>query len=103
MLASRNHKMKKLLDVLENLACCPDFGDAEFYVDKIVTEGGLSNTEIEAILNKDQGTLEGLMEDQHKIICFLVPAKEEEDDNSDDEKEKEDESEEKSQLGAVNF
>ncbi|MCW8878085.1 MAG: hypothetical protein OQK04_04265 [Kangiellaceae bacterium] len=95
--------MNKLLDVLENLACFPDFGDTEFYVDKIAKESGLSNIEIEAILNRDQGALEGLMEDQHKIICFLVPAKEEEDDNSNDEKEKEDESEEKSQLGAVSF
>lgn len=99
--------MNKLLDVLENLACNPDFGDEGTFADKIVEESGLSSTEAEAILNKDQDVLEGLMKDQHKIICFLVPAKEDEDDNSDDNsddtKEKEDKSEEKSQLGAVNF
>ena len=97
--------MNKLLDVLENLACNPDFGDDGSYASKTVKESGLSNTEAEAILNKDQDLLEGLMEEQHKIICFLVPAKEDEDDNSDDDKDKdkEDESEEKSQLGAVNF
>lgn len=80
--------MKNIISFLEELG-----KNADLRLDRVDFESILNNDDFDvaardAILNKDQQALEMILNARSKIVCLLVPAKEDEDDNKDEEESK---------------
>jgi len=89
--------MNKVIKVLEAISANPAIYEDKESIERLITEVELDEEVKHAILTGERSELESILDVRSKIVCMLIPAKEDEDDDSDDnDKEDDSESEEKS-------
>ena len=94
--------MNNLINVLEEISTLPSFTSSRHEVQNLVERADLAEDVKEAILSDNHLKLDWILGDKHKIVCVLVPAKEDDDEEKQDDDQDEDK-EEKSKLFAINM
>ena len=90
--------MSEIIDLLERMASNVSYSDERTELAEIVEVSSVDKETKDALLHNDNAAIEGLLDARTKIVCLLVPAKEDEDESEDDSPEQE--SEESSRLVA---
>ncbi|TQV84510.1 hypothetical protein [Aliikangiella coralliicola] len=75
--------MKKILEAIEKLGCGVSFDEDFASLDKVLGDIELSDDEISALKSGDRAQLEQLLGTRSKIVCMLVPAKDDDDEDQD--------------------
>lgn len=86
--------MNNVISLLEKMGSCASFKDNELEVMSEIETTELSDELREALVNKNTGALETILERKSKIYCLLFPA-EDDDAESESEGETPDESDDK--------
>jgi hypothetical protein len=80
--------MNNVIDVIERLGASASFGEQSIQQRQLVNDAvGLDEAVKQALLNKDNEALNVLLNVRRKIVCALVPAKEDEPDESEEQDE----------------
>ncbi|WP_196138260.1 hypothetical protein [Aliikangiella sp. G2MR2-5] len=96
--------MKNYIEAIERISLCPNFEQGELDIDSLVSDLNLSEEMITVLKSKDSSQMESILGSQHKIVCMLVPAKDDDDNEDESEDDKSDEEQsESSSLVAVSF
>ena len=80
--------MSEIISLIERLGASATFGEQAVQQRQLVNDAvGLDEAVKQALLNKDNEALNALMQVRSKIVCALVPAKEDEPDESEEQDE----------------
>jgi len=94
--------MNKIVGALEKLGASSFAFEEISEIEKFLLGEGLTNEEVELVRSGNVSGLESVLDARSKIVCMLIPAKDDEDDSEGDEPEEETpDTDEKSQI--VNF
>ena len=91
--------MKNTINLLEKMGSCANFSGEALDIASLASN--IDKETLDIIKSKDQKQLDQLLDLRHKIVCILIPAKE--DDEEENDKDDEDDKDSKTESRVVNF